>query len=71
MEKQILLKAATTRPAIAVPMWPNRRFKRVGEKAFRCLLRGTKVPGRVKELLGDERLKRLRILAVAQKLAAA
>ena len=52
-------------------MFRNRHERRVGEKAFRCLLRGTKVPMRVGEVLGFERVMRLRKLAVAQKIASA
>ncbi len=52
-------------------MFKNRHARRVGEKAFRCLKRGTTVPGNVKAFLGDVRLMRLRRLAVAEKLARA
>ncbi len=64
------LPALRARPTV-VAVRPNRHLKRVADKAFRCLRRGTKVPGRVKAELGDFRLKRLRQLAVAEKMAAA
>ncbi len=69
METKILAEKAPP-PARVVPMWPNRKMKRVGDVAFRRLSKGTKVPGRVKQLLGDERLARLRKLAVDAKMAA-